>query len=95
MGPTSGAAYLVARWWAAANPAALTVVMLPDEGYRYLDTVYDDGWLTGAGHAGVPVPAGPVAVDRPADPAGPWTAYPWERRTPAEVVDAVPAQAGL
>ena len=69
--------------------------MLPDEGYRYLDTVYDDGWLAGAGHAGVPVPAGPVAVDRPADPAGPWTAYPWQRRTPAEVVDAVPARAGL
>ena len=89
MGPTSGAAYLAARWWAAANPAALTVVMLPDEGYRYLDTVYDDSWRAGAGHAGVPVPAGPVVVDRPADPGGPWTAYPWGRRSHAEVLDAV------
>jgi cysteine synthase A len=95
MGPTSGAAYLVARWWAAANPAALTVVMLPDEGYRYLDTVYDDGWLAAAGHAGVAPPDGPVVVDVPSRPAGPWTAYPWARRTPAEVLaatDAVPAR---
>ena len=94
MGPTSGAAYLVARWWAAANPAALTVAMLPDEGHRYLDTVYDDGWLAGAGHAGTgpPVlPDGPVVVDEPAAGGGPWTAYAWGRRTHAEVVDAVPA----
>ena len=88
MGPTSGAAYLVARWWAAANPAALTVAMLPDEGHRYLDTVYDDGWLAAAGHAGVPVPDGPVVLAEPAASAGPWTAHPWARRAHAEVVGA-------
>lgn len=86
-GPTSGAAYLVAKWWAAANPSALTVVMLPDEGHRYLDTVYDDGWLaaraTGA-------PPAPVRVNRPDDPAGPWTAYDWGRRSYDEVA-GVPA----
>jgi len=86
-GPTSGAAYLVARWWAAANPAALTVVMLPDEGHRYLDTVYDDGWL--ADRAG-PVPAAPVPVATPAATAGPWTTYRWARRAYDEVV-GVPA----
>src|SRR5262249_7590365 len=31
MGPTSGAAFLVGRWWARANPDAMTVVMMPDE----------------------------------------------------------------
>jgi cysteine synthase len=82
-GPTSGAAYLVARWWAAANPAALTVVMLPDEGHRYLDTVYEDGWL--AGRAG-PVPAGPVPVDGPGDAAGPWDRFAWGRRSYDEVL---------
>lgn len=80
MGPTSGAAYLVARWWAQANPGALTVVMFPDEGYRYQDTVYDDGWLAAGGHLDPPVPEQPVEVGHPADPGGPWTAYPWARR---------------
>ena len=62
MGPSSGAAYLVARWWAATNPDALTVVMLPDEGYRYLDTVYDDEWLTAAGHLEEPRRAATAAT---------------------------------
>jgi len=83
-GPTSGAAYLAARWWAAANPSALAVVMLPDEGHRYLDTVYDDRWLAAAGHTGPP-PDGPVRVDRPDQQAGPWTAYDWARRSHDQV----------
>lgn len=99
MGPTSGAAYLVARWWAAANPAAVTVVMLPDEGYRYLDTVYDDGWLAAAGHRDPRPPDEPAVLDSPvpdspASEAGPWTAYGWARRSYAEVMaagDPVPA----
>jgi cysteine synthase A len=41
MGPTSGAAYLVADWWARQHPDSLTAVLLPDEGHRYQDTVYD------------------------------------------------------
>lgn len=87
-GPTSGAAYLVARTLAAADPAALTVVMLPDEGHRYVDTVYDDGWLAGRDTT---VPAGPVPVGRPEDPAGPWTSFGWHRRSYDEVT-AVPGQ---
>jgi cysteine synthase A len=90
MGPTSGAAYLVARWWAQANPSGLTVVMLPDEGYRYQDTVYDDEWLAANGHLGVTVPGSPVEVARPADEGGPWTAYPWGRRTIDEVMSGAP-----
>ena len=86
MGPSGGAAYLVARWWAAANPAALTVVMLPDEGYRYQDTVYDDNWLRTAGHLDAPVPDEPVAVAEPAQPGGPWTTFDWNRRSFADVM---------
>jgi cysteine synthase A len=89
MGPTSGAAYLVARWWARDNPDAVTVVMLPDEGHRYQDTVYDDGWLAGSGQRDEPAPSGPVVVDRPGDSAGPWTAYPWGRRLYDEVMAGV------
>lgn len=81
MGPTSGAAYLVGQWWARAHPDALTVVMLPDEGYRYQDTVYDDAWLAARGHLGHDLPTGPVFVDKPGDTDGVWTAHLWARRS--------------
>jgi hypothetical protein len=86
MGPSSGAAYLAARWWAGANPDALTVVMLPDEGYRYQDTVYDDDWLADRGHLKDPLPAGPVMISDPAQPAGSWMAYDWARRSYDDVM---------
>jgi cysteine synthase A len=93
MGPTSGAAYRVARWWAAANPAAVTVVMLPDEGYRYQDTVYDDAWLAERGHLDQPRPVEPTAVDTPAQPGGPWTCFDWGRRSYVDVMAAEPDRA--
>lgn len=45
MGPTSGAAGLVGGWIARANPAAAVAVIMPDEGFRHADTVYNDNWL--------------------------------------------------
>jgi hypothetical protein len=90
MGPTSGAAYLAARWFAERNPDALTVVMFPDEGYRYLDTVYDDAWLTANGHSVGPPPAEPVVVDDPTVPVAPWATYEWRRRSYDEVMGRQP-----
>jgi cysteine synthase len=86
MGPSSGAAYLAARWWAGANPDALTVVMMPDEGYRYQDTVYDDDWLAERGHLDEALPARPVMVDDPGRPVGSWMAFDWARRSYDEVM---------
>lgn len=86
MGPSSGAAYLAGRWWANENPSALTVVMMPDEGYRYQDTVYHDEWLSDAGHLGAQMPAEPVAVSRPGQPGGAWTTLNWARRPLDEVM---------
>ncbi|MGH3679415.1 MAG: cysteine synthase family protein [Natronosporangium sp.] len=93
MGPTSGAAYLVADWWAQANPGALTVVLFPDEGYRYQDTVYDDRWLAAGGHLDPPVPEQPVEVDHPADPGGPWTTFRWARRSYPDAMAPDPVSA--
>lgn len=45
VGPTSGAAHLVADWFARTHPNDTVAVILPDEGYRYQSTVYSDGWL--------------------------------------------------
>lgn len=86
MGPSSGAAYLAARWWAAANPDALTVVMMPDEGYRYQDTVYDDDWLAERGPLDEALPAEPVMIDDPGHPVGSWMAFDWARRSYDEVM---------
>jgi cysteine synthase A len=92
MGPTSGAAFQVANWYATANPEALTVVMLPDEGYRYQDTVYDDDWLRASGFGAPPDPAGPVPTTDPTRPPVPWSSFRWGRRGHAAVL-AGPASA--
>ena len=94
MGPTSGAAYQVANWWARENPDSLTVVMLPDEGYRYQDTVYDDEWLAEHGHLADTLPVAPEPVDDPTVPEGRWTSYPWARRSYGEVLAGYLDQAG-
>jgi cysteine synthase len=83
-GPTSGAAMAVARWWSARHPQARTVVMLPDQGDRYLDTVYDDAWLEATPRRRAAVGSQPREVARPnGEPA--WTWMRWGRRRLAEV----------
>lgn len=85
MGPTAGAAYLVGSWWARRHPDALTVVVLPDEGHRYHDTVYDDAWLAANGLELGRAPGGPVPVGAPRDAVDGWCRFGWGRRSLAEV----------
>jgi hypothetical protein len=63
--------------------------MMPDEGYRYQDTVYDDDWLRSRGHLNGALPAAPVIVDDPARPSGSWMAYDWGRRSYDDVMSPV------
>jgi cysteine synthase len=88
VGPTSGAAYLVAEWWARENPDALAAVVFPDEGYRYQDTVYDDRWLEEKGLRLDVLPRAPVEWDRPHDGHDPWSCFRWGRRAYAQVMRA-------
>jgi cysteine synthase A len=88
MGATSGAAYLVADWWARRNPDQLVAVVFPDEGYRYQDTVYDDAWLEAKGLRLDLPPREPVEWDRPHDGNDPWAFHRWGRRSYAEVMRA-------
>lgn len=86
MGPTSGAAFSVARWWAKEHPAAKTVVMLPDQGHRYIDTVYDDEWLGSRGMR-LEDPSditAPQWVTEPVDLTRCWSAIKWKRRGSSE-----------
>lgn len=81
LGPTSGAAALVAQWYASRNPTASTAVILPDEGGRYQQTVYNDEWLSSL--AGWPVCElrSPQKLDRPQEHGeGSWTMLDWQRR---------------
>ncbi|MFL6124041.1 PLP-dependent cysteine synthase family protein [Actinophytocola sp.] len=91
MGPTSGAAFLVGSWWARWHPDALTVVVLPDEGHRYHDTVYDDAWLAANGMVG-PTRAAPREVATPGEGTDGWCRFAWRRRTLAEARDGALAE---
>jgi cysteine synthase A len=92
MGPTSGAAYLVADWWARKNPDKLTVVILPDEGHRYQDTVYSDGWLEAKRIALCKEVSSPLEVDRPRDGDASWCFCQWGRRSYEAVIGRKPAK---
>ncbi|MBV9109326.1 MAG: cysteine synthase family protein, partial [Gemmatimonadetes bacterium] len=73
-------------------------VILPDEGYRYENTVYDDEWLAPRGLMRDALPAGPVEWDAPRDGDDEWACFRWERRTYAEVMgvqEDCPALAAL
>lgn len=80
MGPTSGAAVAVGRWWAERNAGSTTVVMLPDDGHRYIDTVYDDAWLRAERLAGRPAYDQPRWLTSVDGPTSGWTAMRWGRR---------------
>ncbi|WP_306030708.1 PLP-dependent cysteine synthase family protein [Stappia sp. MMSF_3263] len=86
MGPTSGAAALVAAWYARRQPDATTLVILPDEGHRYQHTLYNDDWLVGIKGWPVDVPREPVTLSRiEAAGEGDWTRLAWARRALATV----------
>lgn len=85
MGGTTGAAYQVANWWAERNPDHKVVVFGPDEGNRYIDTIYNDSWLEQLPGYGKPLPESPRFVGNPRE-SHPWSAYPWNRRSRDEVL---------
>jgi cysteine synthase A len=89
MGPTSGATYLVARWYAQQQPNATVVAIFPDEGYRYENTVYDDEWL-GANDVWLrELPAKPQLVNHPLEVGATWSKMNWKGRTYEEVMGAL------
>ena len=87
MGPTSGAAYRVADWWSRRNPGKTVVVIFPDEGHRYVETVYDADWLKSK-VGDTRTPDEPILVASPALSMSSWSRYPWNRRSLVEVLAA-------
>lgn len=84
-GPTTGAAYHVAKWYAQTYPDESVVFIAPDSGHRYVQTVYNDTWLKeqkldlskdfSQGHK----------ISRLAEAQEDWAYFNWNRKTYDEV----------
>ena len=83
-GPTSGAASQVARWIRQQREHPV-VFIAPDEGYRYQDTIYDDGWLRAEGLLRPTPTAEPLEITDLAAATPPWNFLSWGRRSYEEV----------
>jgi cysteine synthase len=88
-GPTSGACWLVARHYAATHPGARVVCLFPDDGDRYLDSVYDEAVVRADGLWQETLPEGPREVTRPDEARHSWSMYRWRRQSLADVVKSV------
>ncbi|WP_346012300.1 cysteine synthase family protein [Streptomyces sp. SID3343] len=80
MGPTSGAAYLVARWEARRRPDRTVLALFADEGHRYQSTSGDPAWLRARGLHLPVLPTEPHTVDEPGRVGGHWDHMVWGRR---------------
>lgn len=85
MGGTSGAAYQVAKWHAAANTQSVTVTLFPDEGHRYIDTIYNDDYVSTLPGWNTPTANAPEDLHRPDLVTGGWSRFAWKRRTMKQV----------
>lgn len=86
-GPTSGAAWMVAAQWARQHPKAKVVCIFPDDGYRYIDSVYNDGYLAANDLNLETLPPGPIEVGHPLAAGPNWSWMQWSRRSITDVAN--------
>jgi cysteine synthase A len=79
---------MVACWIADQNPDKAVVCLLPDEGYRYVDTIYSDEWLEQNGFSIGDLMKTPTTVEHPLAAHPEWARIDWNRRTLDEVLAA-------
>lgn len=87
-GGTSGAAWLVASHWARKNPKSKVVCIFPDDGHRYIDSIYSDQYLSENNLMLSALPQAPRKVESALDAGPVWSSMEWGRRTHAEVTNA-------
>lgn len=82
-GPTTGAAWWVAKQAAQRFADRMVVVIGADDGERYLDTAFDDDWLHQQGFSGDVPPLQPSACESLAQVGrtARWAMLSWQRRT--------------
>jgi len=86
-GGTSGASWLVARHWAARHPKSQVVCIFPDDGSRYVNSVYNGQYLLAENLYLEHVPHQPVIVQHPLEAQGHWSCMQWQRQTYARIVN--------
>lgn len=79
-GPTSGAAHLVASWYAKKHPDQRVVCVFPDSGARYQNTCYRDEWLAEKGARLEPPPSEPIPVQALPIGGKRWSVLAWNRQ---------------
>jgi len=85
-GPTTGAAFQVARWYAESHNDEQVVFISPDSGHRYTHTVYNDKWLKENDLNIFQTFEIPFKVDRLKSVREHWSYFDWNRRTYEEVL---------
>lgn len=87
-GPTSGASWLVANRYSELYPRRRVVCVLPDNGFRYIDSVYDDDYMRRNAFWMSPLPKSPREVMHPSEARDSWSWFRWGRRSLADVTGA-------
>lgn len=85
-GPTSGAAYLVAKWYAERLPRRKVLAVFPDDSNRYEHNVYDPAWMCERGYRAEFAAVEPVLVPHPLCAKRGWCHFDWSRRSLSEVM---------
>lgn len=85
-GPTSGAAYLVAKWYAERFPRSKVLAVFPDDSYRYEHNVYDPAWMHEHGYRAELAASEPILIHHPLRINGGWCRFDWSRRSLTDVL---------
>jgi len=88
-GPTSGACWLVARYWAKRHTPSRTICLFPDEGWRYIDSVYSDTYMHQHELLLKSLPDHPREVHSAVDAGRAWSSMRWNRRTYDSIVSSL------
>ena len=86
LGPTAGAAYVIADWVARMNPGKKVLTIFPDHGIRYMQTIFESSWLNERAEVLKRDWSHPVPVDSPTAVGRDWEFFPWQRRSYREVM---------
>lgn len=85
-GPTSGAAYLIAKWYAERFPEKKVLAVFPDDSNRYEHNVYDPAWMHEHGYRAELAAIEPIRVPHPLRANAGWCRFQWNRRSLTDVV---------
>ncbi len=86
-GPTTGAAYMVASHIANNEKKRPVLFISPDEGNRYVSSVYSNDWLKRNRVLLDLLPRVPKLVTDPKDAKQQWSYINWDRRKLSDVIE--------